>query len=79
MDRVRVHTAAACGGVKPPEKPKVALATLLRQRTSVSNGWIATMLGMGHPGFVSRLFGACRQSGEVASTLNQLAKALDET
>lgn len=57
---------------------KVALASLLRERTSVSNGWIATRLAMGQPGSVSRLLGSCRVSGEWLSTRSELEKAIDE-
>lgn len=57
---------------------KVALASLLRERTSVSNGWIATRLAMGHPGSVSRLLGSCRVSGKWLSTRSELEKAIDE-
>ena len=38
-----------------PSDGKVSVATLLRQRTTVGNSWIAQRLGMGHPGSVSRL------------------------
>jgi hypothetical protein len=47
-------------------------------RTSVGNSWIAKRLAMGHSGSVSRMLGSCRKSGEQASTIKQLAKALDE-
>jgi len=57
---------------------KVALASLLRERTSVSNGWIAARLAMGHPGSVSRMLGSCKVSGEWLSTRNELEKALAE-
>jgi putative transposase len=57
---------------------KVALASLLRERTSVSNGWIAARLAMGHPGAVSRMLGSCKVPGECLSTRNELEKAIAE-
>ena len=36
---------------------KVLIAVLLRERTSVSKGWIAQRLAMGYTGAVSRLTG----------------------
>lgn len=57
---------------------KVALASLLRARTSVGNNWIATRLAMGHPGSVSRLLGACKSDAEIAFIRDALAKELDQ-
>ncbi|MEY3896664.1 MAG: hypothetical protein RLZZ214_2184 [Verrucomicrobiota bacterium] len=57
---------------------KAALASLLRERTSVGNGWIAARLAMGHPGSVSRILGACKSDMEIASMRNALAKELDQ-
>jgi hypothetical protein len=87
VERIVWRAVKACGlqaSAEPMAKMrksdvrKVALATLSRERTSVSNSWIATGLGMEHPGSASRLLGACWESGEVVSTLNQLTIALDE-
>jgi putative transposase len=61
------------------DRRKAAVATLLRERTSVSNGWIAARLAMGHPGTVSRMLGACKSDTEVASIKNELAKELDQS
>ncbi len=57
---------------------KAALASLLRERTSVSNGWIAARLAMGHPGSVSRMLGACKTDTEIVSIRNGLAKELEQ-
>jgi hypothetical protein len=51
---------------------------LLRERTSVSNDWIAARLAMGHLGSVSRLLGSCGRSGEWVSTKREQQKAIDE-
>jgi hypothetical protein len=56
---------------------KAALASLLRARTSVSNGWIAARLAMGHPGSVSRMLGAGKSDGEIESIRNALVEDLD--
>jgi putative transposase len=61
------------------DRRKAAVATLLRERTSVSNGWIAARLAMGHPGTVSRMLGACKSDTEVASIKNELVKELDQS
>ena len=61
------------------DRRKAALASLLRERTSVSNGWIAARLAMGHPGSVSRMLGACKSDTEIASIRNALAKELDRS
>ena len=57
---------------------KAALASLLRERTSVSNGWIAARLAMGHPGSVSRMLGACKTDTEIVSIRNGMAKELEQ-
>lgn len=60
------------------DRRKAALASLLRERTSVGNSWIAGRLAMGHPGTVSRLLGTCKSDPETASIRNALAKELDQ-
>ena len=60
------------------DRRKAALASLLRERTSASNGWIAARLAMGHPGSVSRMIGACKSDAEIPFIRNALAKELDQ-
>ena len=45
---------AELAGLRKSDVRKVQLAILLRTHTTVSNGWIAQKLAMGHPGSVSR-------------------------
>ncbi len=71
-------TAVALTKLPKSDGRKVALAALLRDRTSVGNPWIATRLAMGHPGSVTRMIGTCRKPGELASSMKRLAKALDD-
>jgi putative transposase len=55
---------------------KVLVASLLRERTSVGNGWIAKRLAMGHSGSVSRLVvGSSRDPG-MQRKLRKLKKML---
>jgi len=63
--------------MRPASRPRYLHATQTDALDN-DNGWIATRLVMGHPGSVSRLLGSCRESGELASIFNHLAKALDE-
>ena len=44
-------------GKKKSDLNKVILATLMKRRTSVSNGWLAERLEMGHPASVSQFVG----------------------
>jgi hypothetical protein len=41
---------AALAALPKSDERKIVLACLLRERTSVSNDWIASRLAMGHPG-----------------------------
>ncbi len=52
--------AASLAAMRKSDERKILLACLLRERTSVSNEWIATRLSMGHPGSVSRMVSATR-------------------
>jgi len=70
--------AEALAKLAKSDPRKVALAALLRERTSVGNGWIATRLAMGHPGSVSRLLGACKSDPEIANIRNVLVEQLDQ-
>jgi putative transposase len=72
-------TAAAMAKLPKSDGRKVAVAAVLRDRTSVGNSWIASRLAMGHPGSVSRMIGSCRSSRELSPLIKQLSKALDET
>lgn len=71
-------TAEALAKLPKSDRRKAAVASLLRERTSVSNGWVAARLAMGHPGTVSRMLGAYKSDTEVASIKNELAKELDQ-
>jgi REP element-mobilizing transposase RayT len=55
---------------------KIVLACLLRERTSVSNDWIASRLSMGHPGSVSRMISAGRSDKTLAKKKNEVAGML---
>jgi putative transposase len=79
LKSLRLAPATAALAKFPKSDPrKAALATLLRERTSVGNSWIADRLAMGHPGTVSRMLGACKSDTEIASIRNALAKELDQ-
>jgi len=52
---------------------KVLAAAVLRRRTSVSNPWLAQRLGMGHPGSVSRVLGACLNDPARSTEIERLA------
>ena len=71
-------TMEALFGLAKSDRRKAAVASLLRERTSVSNGWIAARLAMGHPGSVSRMLGACKSDAETASIRKALARELDQ-
>ncbi|MBG7606851.1 MAG: hypothetical protein IZT59_02300 [Verrucomicrobia bacterium] len=51
---------------------KVLIAVLLRERTSVSNGWIAQRLAMGYTGAVSRLTGMFHRASRNTKMLRDL-------
>lgn len=55
---------------------KVLLAGILREKTTVSNGWIAGRLAMGHPGAVSRLVSASRKDPDLSLKRNELETLL---
>lgn len=55
---------------------KVALATLLRERTAVGNAWVAKRLDMGHDRSVSRLIRHGADLGEVRKCLRHLKQML---
>ena len=55
---------------------KVLVAALLRDRTSVGNGWLAKRLEMGHPGSVSRLVGEFRKDTKRMRELGKLERML---
>jgi hypothetical protein len=52
------------------------LAAVLRRATLVSNSWIDSRLGMGHPGSVSRLVSASRKNRALAKQQDELEKTL---
>jgi hypothetical protein len=70
--------APASGALAKIDPCKVALEALLRERTSVGNGWISTRQAMGHPGSVSRMLGACKSDPDIASIRGELAKEFDQ-
>ena len=67
---------AALAALPKSDERKIVLACLLRERTSVSNDWIASRLAMGHPGSVSRMISAGRTDKNVARKRNELAGIL---
>lgn len=58
------------------DERKVLLAGLLREKTNVSNSWIATRLAMGHPGSVSRMLSAGRSNKNLTERRGELAETL---
>ena len=66
----------ALSALPKSDERKVLLASLLRERTCVSNACIATRLGMGHPGSVSRMVSACRKNKKRVDECNELVEAL---
>lgn len=58
------------------DKKKVLIACLLRQRTSVGNGWLSERFVMGHTASVSRLLGDFMRSRSGTRELAKLAKML---
>lgn len=68
--------AAALAALPKSDERKVLLACLLRERTSVSNHWIAKHLSMGHPGSVSRMISAGRTDRNMAKKCNELMKVI---
>ena len=68
--------AAALRALPKSDERKILLACLLREKTSVSNEWIATRLSMGHPDSVSRMISAGRATRKLAGILNKLAEHL---
>ena len=66
----------ALSALPKSDERKVLLASLLRERTCVSNACIATRLGMGHPGSVSRMVSACRKNKKRVDECNELAEIL---
>lgn len=67
---------AGLGRLAKGDPRKVLLASVLRSATTVSNGWIATLLCMGHPGSVSRLISASRGDRALARQRDELEKKL---
>lgn len=72
-------TTEALAKLRKGDHRKAALASLLRERTSVSNGWIAARLAMGHPGSVSRMLSACKSDKKIASIRNVLTQELNQS
>jgi putative transposase len=60
--------------LKKADPRKAAASILLRRRTTVSNGWIAERLAMGHASTLSRL---AREEASHAATLRKLEKLAD--
>ncbi|MDP4848239.1 MAG: transposase [Akkermansiaceae bacterium] len=65
-------------GLRKGDRRKVLVAVLLRERTSVGNGWIARRLEMGHTGALSRLIGGFRKDKANVKELNRLVAGIDE-
>jgi hypothetical protein len=67
---------AALAALPKSDERKIVLACLLREKTSVSNDWIASRLAMGLPGSASRMISAGRTDKNVARKRNELAGIL---
>ncbi len=67
---------AALAALPKGDGRKVVLACLLREKTSVSNDWIAGRLAMGHPASASRLISAGRRQKDLTRKRNELAEIL---
>ncbi|MDE0837354.1 MAG: hypothetical protein OSA84_13485 [Akkermansiaceae bacterium] len=63
-------------GVHKGAPEKVLIAVLLRERTSVSKGWIAQRLAMGYTGAVSRLTGMFHRDSGNTKRLRDLEEML---
>lgn len=68
--------AASLAAMRKSDERKILLACLLRERTSVSNEWIATRLSMGHPGSVSRMVSAARTDKHLKGKCRDLCEVL---
>lgn len=66
----------AIGAMGKSDERKIVLAGILRAKTSVSNDWIATRLGMGHPGSVSRMLSAKRADKDLTVKREALTRIL---
>lgn len=55
---------------------KVQLAIMLRTHTTVSNGWIAQKLAMGHPGSVSRAVSDGRSDKKLIKSMKEIENVL---
>jgi hypothetical protein len=51
---------------------KALLGALIRQRTGVGNGWVASRLAMGHEVMVARTVRRVRENGELGKRLAEL-------
>ena len=68
--------ADALAGLRKGAPEKVLIAVLLREHTSVSNGWISQRLAMGYTGAVSRLIGMFHRDDGNTKKLRDLEKML---
>ena len=68
--------ADALPGFRKGAPEKVLIAVLLRERTSVSKGWIAQRLAMGYTGAVSRLTGIFHRDSGNTKRLRDLEEML---
>jgi REP element-mobilizing transposase RayT len=68
--------AVSLAAMRKSDERKILLACLLRERTSVSNEWIATRLSMGHPGSVSRMVSAARTDKHLKGKCRDLCEVL---
>ena len=67
---------ADLSGLRKGDWRKVLVAVLLRERTSVSNRWLAERLVMGHTGALSRLIGSFYKDENHMRKLNKITKML---
>lgn len=67
--------ASELAALRKGDPRKVALATLVRARTGVSNQWVAQCLAMGHDRSVSRLIRQGRDNPEIREMVAQMEQA----
>ena len=67
---------SALAALPKSDERKIVLASLLREKTCVSNDWIASRLSMGHPGSVSRMISAGRADKSLTMKRSKLARIL---
>ncbi len=73
------ESAAELAVLPKGEPRKVICAALVKARTAVPNGWLATRLAMGHPASMSKHGHSLRRSPAGVKTLKRYKKMLKST